>query len=86
MDEFTTDGSGIDEEFDTPTKPTNAIPPDKQGATILLPTKHDDPSAPKGVSFADSIAGGMNTNEPHTKNATKSTKLDREMNWLSTGL
>jgi len=80
MDEFTTDGSGIDEEFHTPTKPTNAMPPDEQGATTLLPTKQDDPSTPKGVSFADSVAGGMNTNEHCTNYATKSTKLDREMN------
>ena len=61
------------------------MPPDEQGATTLLPTKQDDPSTPKGVSFADSVAGGMNTNEPRTNNATKSTKLDREMNRLSTG-
>jgi len=86
MDEFTTDGSGIDEEFDTPTKPSNAIPPDEQGADTQLPTKPDDPTTPKGVSFADSVAGGMSTNEHRTNYATKSTKLDREMNRLSTGL
>ena len=63
MDEFTTDGSGIDKKFDTPTKPTNAISPDKHGANILLPTKPDNPSTPKRVSFADSVAAGMNTNE-----------------------
>ena len=87
MDEFTTDGSGIDEEFDTPTKPSNAIvPPDEQGADTQLPTKPDDPSTPTRVSFADSVAGGMSTNEHRTNYATKSTKLDREMNRLSTGL
>jgi hypothetical protein len=64
MDKFITDRSGIDEEFDTLTKPTNAISPDKHGANTLLPTKPDNPSTPnKRVSFADSVAGGMNTND-----------------------